>query len=266
MNKADTDSDDDYMSDAVLAMCEDKRPGLVSRNQARFNQTETKSHKSAIKNTVKSKKQQEREMRDSGLSKAITQDNKGFALLQKMGYQPGMALGRDASKGRLEPVGIQIKAGRGGLGQETAIKERQVEVETMRASWKGKRKMMDQNLKEEFMKKQRGKLEDRDIERDLKQSQLVCYQLDEREEVDVPVEPWFWPAVIMKGEEEEEDDVDEEDEAKEESTDIEPKEKLEYLTCYLRNRHTYCLWCGTTYTDQEDMKQNCPGDTAIAHK
>ncbi len=43
----------------------------------------------------------EAEKRDAGLSKTISSDNKGFAMLQKMGFKPGMTLGK---KGKLRTV------------------------------------------------------------------------------------------------------------------------------------------------------------------
>ena len=36
----------------------------------------------------------EAEKREEGLNSAIGAENKGFALLSKMGYKPGMALGK----------------------------------------------------------------------------------------------------------------------------------------------------------------------------
>ncbi len=65
----------------------------------------------------------EAERREEGLSTAIdTKDNKGFAMLQKMGFKAGQGLGK-SGEGRTEPVAVEIKADRGGLGREAAIKE-----------------------------------------------------------------------------------------------------------------------------------------------
>ena len=36
----------------------------------------------------------ETEKRNEGLNNALDQTNKGFALLQKMGYKPGMTMGK----------------------------------------------------------------------------------------------------------------------------------------------------------------------------
>ena len=45
-------------------------------------------------NRTKSKAVVEQEKREEGLTKAIDQNNKGFALLSKMGYKPGMGIGK----------------------------------------------------------------------------------------------------------------------------------------------------------------------------
>lgn len=58
---------------------------------------ERKQRESDEKNKVKPKKVLENENRIEGLKTALSTNNKGFALLQKMGYKPGMVLGK---KGR----------------------------------------------------------------------------------------------------------------------------------------------------------------------
>lgn len=64
----------------------------------------------------------EEERRNEGLSNAISSQNKGFAMLAKMGYKEGEAIGK-TSKGILEPIGIDIKTDRGGLGRDAALKQ-----------------------------------------------------------------------------------------------------------------------------------------------
>jgi len=68
-------------------------------------------------------KQVEVENRVEGLSKTLDASNKGFAMLAKMGYQPGDRLGKKET-GILEPVGIKVKTGRSGLGLGTEKMER----------------------------------------------------------------------------------------------------------------------------------------------
>lgn len=45
-------------------------------------------------NRQKTFKEQERESRDTVLQSSISNENKGFALLQKMGYKAGQGLGK----------------------------------------------------------------------------------------------------------------------------------------------------------------------------
>ena len=40
----------------------------------------------------------EKDKREQGLGTKIGEENKGFALMAKMGYKPGMALGKEGDK------------------------------------------------------------------------------------------------------------------------------------------------------------------------
>ena len=59
--------------------------------------------------------------RDEQLQKPLDSSNKGFEMLQKLGYKVGEGLGKNNS-GRLEPVPFEIKVNRSGLGKENVIK------------------------------------------------------------------------------------------------------------------------------------------------
>ena len=72
----------------------DTRPGLVPKHIARKHQIEKKEREANQKNKQKPKAVLEKEKRDEGLGAAITSENKGFSLLAKMGYKPGMAIGK----------------------------------------------------------------------------------------------------------------------------------------------------------------------------
>lgn len=79
---------------AILLYSSDTRPGLVSVKTARINNIERKNKESNAKNVIKPKALIEHEKREEGLQSAISSDNKGFALLAKMGYKPGMGIGK----------------------------------------------------------------------------------------------------------------------------------------------------------------------------
>ncbi|XP_060081576.1 G patch domain-containing protein 11-like [Ylistrum balloti] len=292
------DSEDDYMSDAVLLQCKDTRPGLVSSRQAKNYQREEKQKQAKLKNTVKPKKVIENEKREEGLKAAIGSENKGFALLAKMGYKPGMALGK-RGEGRSEPVPIELKDGRGGLGRDTQVKRKQAEAVAFRAMISHKRQKMELRQKQHFMSHMSNRFSEQQAERDLYKSQKVCEQLDSQMDIKEPEVYYYWPASHLKHlkkkaqqhvcEEEDYDDdfnddrndgipkkplrslhdyEEEEDEEEEEEEVIDTvpiTEKLQILTKYLRTKHVYCVWCGTRYNDAEDLESSCPGSTSEAH-
>lgn len=55
---------------------------------------EEKQKEANQKNRQKSIKEHEKEQRDTALNIALGNDNKGFAMLQKMGYKSGQPLGK----------------------------------------------------------------------------------------------------------------------------------------------------------------------------
>ena len=79
---------------SFLLCSEDKRPGLASKETKRKIHGEKKHKELNAQNRTKSKKVLESEKREEGLNTAIDKQNKGFALLSKMGYKPGMAIGK----------------------------------------------------------------------------------------------------------------------------------------------------------------------------
>lgn len=109
----------------------------------------------------------EAERRDEGLSAAIPSNNKGFAMLAKMGYKQGDAIGR-TNQGIVEPIGIQIKSDRGGLGRDAALKQ----LNERRADIRRKRLLEQSRNKtevstEEFRRRMTQKANERQLESDL---------------------------------------------------------------------------------------------------
>ncbi|KAJ6316721.1 hypothetical protein OIU78_019911 [Salix suchowensis] len=84
------------------------------------------------------KQQEEDEQTLARIEAPIPQSNIGFKLLKQMGYTPGSALGKEGS-GRAEPVGIQIRRTRVGIGREEPHKEKRKreEIEAERERQKG---------------------------------------------------------------------------------------------------------------------------------
>lgn len=246
----------------------------------------------------KSTKQLEEERRVDGLSQAISSDNKGFAMLAKMGYKQGDAIGKssgnsssaatDVKRGIVEPIGIQIKSDRGGLGREAALKqlsEKRAEIRRQRLL--GANKDGQKISTEEYRRRQTQKAEEKQMESNLGKCQRACEKLDST--VGTICEPamvWFWPQRKKVGEDTEEtsDKEESEDEAELEEYEVilflisllssftnlvtfilQTAEKLEMLTNYLRTTYCFCHWCGTHYNDSTDMNENCPGPTKDDH-
>ncbi|KAF3708404.1 G patch domain-containing protein 11 Coiled-coil domain-containing protein 75 [Channa argus] len=259
-----SDDEEDYMSDAFLGKIQDVKPGVsMVRRVKEAMKREAQQKEKNITNRQKSYKEQEKESRETALQSSITNENKGFALLQKMGYKAGQGLGKQGA-GRVDPIPLNIKTDRGGIGMEE-VKKRKAEEELENYRQKVHAKQQNENKSlQDFRSRVRTEREERKIEGDLKRSQGACEQLDSQKGITVPREDWYWPKADADDEAEgfeEEDDDEEED-----IVELTSFDKLQILTSYLRGIHFYCIWCGTTYNDEEDLCSNCPGDTAADHE
>ncbi|XP_070576474.1 G patch domain-containing protein 11-like [Ptychodera flava] len=258
--------EEDYMSDSFLLKCESVRPGLVPDKIAKQYKKENAIKEKNLKSKTKPLKVKEKEHLEEGLNKELSSNNKGFALLQKMGYKKGMGLGKEES-GRSEPVPLEIKTGRGGLGRETAVKRQQAVSERLQQELMRKRMKREELDRGDFLQRMSEKFADRETEKDLHKSRKACEQLDRAKDVEQPDVAWFWPIYkTPKSDESEEEGEDAEEEEEEPGSDLTVSEKLQELTTYLRKTHYYCIWCGTAYNDCNDLLANCPGDDAEAHR
>lgn len=146
-----------------------------------------------------------------------------------------------------------------------------------------RQKMMGQ-MKGDFRQRMRDKFDDKITGKDLYDSQKACQYLDESKGFDEPVVSWYWPpkpvekkikdddeddggsskdGLRTEAYESEEDEEEVEDEIDEDTST--PQEKLQQLTQYLRVTYHYCVWCGTSYEDAEDLQKNCPGSSHDDH-
>ncbi|XP_042289029.1 G patch domain-containing protein 11 [Thunnus maccoyii] len=258
-----SDEEEDYMSDAFLSKIQDVKPGVsMVRRVKEAMKKEAEQKEKNIRNRQKTYKEQEKDSREAALQSSISNENKGFALLQKMGYKAGQGLGKQGA-GRVDPIPLNIKTDRGGIGMEEVKKRKaEEELEHYRQKVRAKQQNETKSL-EDFRSRVRTEREERKIEGDLRRSQSACEQLDSQKGITVPREDWYWPKAEADDEEEE---VEEEEEEEEEIVELTSFDKLQILTSYLRGVHFYCIWCGTTYNDEEDLCSNCPGDTAADHE
>jgi hypothetical protein len=92
-----------------------------------------KQREAEAKARVPSKKEREaveNAARETALSTALPASNKGAKMMAKLGYKPGQALGKTGDA-RMEPVALDVKEDRGGIGLNTE-KKRKVREEMER--------------------------------------------------------------------------------------------------------------------------------------
>ncbi|KAK6244097.1 hypothetical protein QUC31_010506 [Theobroma cacao] len=173
----------------------------------------------------------------------IPQSNIGFKLLKQMGYTPGSALGKEGS-GRAEPVGLNIRRSRAGIGREDPLKEKRKREEI---DFERKKKK-EEALMAEFGSWQKSQWRSRRVVVNYKKAKAALDQLENKEVV-----------VPKKNEDEEEGEQDEEEE--EEVTE----EDLQDILMKLRDEYQYCPFCGFQYESMEALLSDCPGTNEDDH-
>ncbi|GMS79288.1 hypothetical protein PENTCL1PPCAC_1463, partial [Pristionchus entomophagus] len=301
-----SDSEDDFMSDKFLAGTEEIRPGLAKTNhQRRIMKIENERAEAEAERIRLQKLKKpihiETERREEVMATPISAGSKGFALMAKMGFKPGMSLGKkkdenDLGSGIKEPLNIVVRNHRGGLGVESAEVERvkkeestaKLRIEAQLKRMKERARMAD-DLSDDYRKRARMASSRKQIIGDIIKSRKACHEMDMRKDSELPEEPWFWPSYREKKSEEtttsastgryfsrEEDEEDvkyhysngkeaPKEQRLDELTDEILEERLEQITVHLRSAHFYCVWCGCAFTDEEDMDGGCPGPARSVH-
>ncbi|XP_073149919.1 uncharacterized protein [Henckelia pumila] len=169
------------------------------------------------------------------LASAIPESNIGYKLLKQMGYTPGSALGKEGS-GRAEPVGLEIRRGRAGIGKEDPKVEKMKREKQIAET----RKRKEEELIVDFGSRQKERWKGRRIIVNYRKAEDALAQLENR---DVEVE--------KKGDEDGENEEEEEEDITEED--------LTNVLLKLRNEFHYCLFCGCQYETMEALLSDCPG-------
>ncbi|EKD20726.1 G-patch domain-containing protein [Drepanopeziza brunnea f. sp. 'multigermtubi' MB_m1] len=121
------EEEDDYMNMVIADPAEPKAKETSMQRRRRL------QREAEIRGRVKSKAElaeEEKAAREKALSKSMLTDpaastNKGLAMMAKMGFKPGVALGSKNNTGaRTEPIGVSIKEDRGGIGLDTEKKRK----------------------------------------------------------------------------------------------------------------------------------------------
>ncbi len=122
-----TDDEDDYMNMVIAESNVPKEKETYTQRRLR------KQREAEARGRVKSKAEkaaEEAAARDAALSTSLlsnpsaTSSNKGLAMMAKMGFRPGAALGRGNPDARIEPISISMKDDRGGIGMDSEKKRK----------------------------------------------------------------------------------------------------------------------------------------------
>ncbi|KAF9906892.1 G patch domain-containing protein 11 [Linnemannia zychae] len=196
MSHQDDEEEEDYMSEAFLSslVAESTKP----KNTANMTYSERRRQKERehLANLPKPLHVREKEAREQGLEKEIGEDNKGMAMLLKMGFKKGGTLGASksppdhaagstlteapgsatpsvlGSSALRAPLAIQIKQGRGGLGMDTSRK-RQAEEELQKQEQE-----VHRVFDEGFRGKKQDQFEQGKRKRQLGAARAICMTLD----------------------------------------------------------------------------------------
>lgn len=108
----------------------------------------------------------------------IGESNIGFKLLKQMGYKPGSALGKEGS-GRSEPVTMDIRRSRAGVGREDPHKEKKKKEEIEAENEKRK---VDEML-EDFGSRQKSQWRNKRVVINFRKAKAALDQLENVEVV-----------------------------------------------------------------------------------
>ncbi|XP_076892983.1 uncharacterized protein LOC143544879 [Bidens hawaiensis] len=183
-----------------------------------------------------SKQVEEDERTLANLESAIPQSNIGFKMLKQMGYTPGSGLG---VSGRIDPVGLEIRRSRAGIGREDPIKEKMRREEEL--VWENKRK--EEDLMADFGCRVKERWRNKRVVVNFHKAKGVLDQLENKEVVEV----------------EKKDDNDDGDDEEEEEEEVITEEDLHEILMKLRDNFQYCLFCGCQYESMDALSTNCPG-------
>ncbi|KAK4373021.1 hypothetical protein RND71_008405 [Anisodus tanguticus] len=238
------EEEDDYMGDLSQFLPPDASslPSKTAPNKPVVSNKKRKVLKWQERKKLKRERKQIEEDQKTlvNLESAIPESNIGFKMLKQMGYTPGSALGKEGS-GRSEPVGLEIRRGRAGIGKEDD------KVEKMRREME--KADRDTRTQEELMETFGSHLKERWKEKrtvtNFHKAEAVLALLENREVV----------------EEKKEDDGEKDEEEEEPITE----EDLLNTLMKLRDEYHYCLFCGCQYESTEALLSNCPGITEEDH-
>jgi hypothetical protein len=178
------EEDDDYMNMIFEDPDASKKPETLTQRKKRL------AREAEIKSRPKSKAElaeEERKKREAALnSTTLDTSSKGFKMMAALGYKPGTALGvsrpggasADKDDRLLEPLGLEMKDTRSGVGADAEKKRKFREEMEAQAEVEKKRKVETGDFRERQQKER----EEKKMEGQMWGAMKVCERLEEEEE------------------------------------------------------------------------------------
>lgn len=166
---AQSDEEEDYMT----MVFEDAPKGPKYETSLQRAARKRREGEERSRQKTKAEKEAEaEEAREAALATALPTTNKGFKMMAKFGFKQGDTLGR-SENARKEPVQINIKEGRGGIGIESEKKRK------FKEQWEKAEREAKRSKEEDFdyREAQRQQLREKKLERDLYNTQKVAERL-----------------------------------------------------------------------------------------
>ncbi|KAH9943068.1 uncharacterized protein BXZ73DRAFT_97130 [Epithele typhae] len=345
-----SDEEDDYLSDKFLVEVAAPTSSAPKTYADRRREAQLAAARKNEQNRTLSLRERERISREEGLSTSLFErareehaergsENKALAMMMKMGFKPGQALGakddapvaaaaHDTTRdgGQVKPPGMKeedeaepARRGKTGIG----LRKRAASPSAPERLAKMAR-MAEDRTHASFRDRARMEYEERRAAGRLHPAQRTCATLDGKHGVEFnvlwldPENPESFPDGLLdalddpaltaqiqrarvgdsiegrlrakmradalrplQGSLADADDTGEgaadqvelrkspysEEELQEavQFLRLGPPDRLTLILDYLRRKYAYCFWCGTQYTDDEDMAADCPGPDEDAH-
>merc|ERR1712093_526618 len=250
------DEEEDYMNMVIAEPTVPQKETSIQRRQRQKREAE-------IRGRVKSKAElaeEEKAAREAALSRSMLADtssskNKGLAMMAKMGFKPGTALGsKDNVDAKTEPIGVSMKEDRGGIGLDTEKKRKfREEVEK-----EGKRVKAEEGDYRERVRRER---EEARLEGLVGAAVRVAERMNEEKEGDRRMRYDLHQSLSRlptydDADEDKEDkralgkdriqhtlveDLEEEDPDLDTFNELDPAERLHKLVLHLREEYNYCF-------------------------
>ncbi|KPI45249.1 G patch domain-containing protein 11 [Cyphellophora attinorum] len=184
------DDEDDYLTMTFEDTSSSKRETLTEKKKRQAREAEIKGRpKSKAELAAEEKARREEALNTSQLDPK----SKGFKMMAALGYKPGTALGvaRESNgDGQpddrlLEPIGVEVKSDRGGIGAD-AEKKRKFREEAAALNEDLKKRKVDEG---DFRERQQQEREEKRMTGQIFGAMKVCERLDDGDRGDAQADP-----------------------------------------------------------------------------